>query len=169
MMVEVGVFTQEQSNIISELAGLTSYDGGSTTPPPSPPTTQTYTLTGTLTKFGTSSEGPFSISRENYPTLLSDISVGSPRMSVDGIPGEKVIVDFNLSEKTVSISPGIMDSFYGETYSFSMTIVSEQIGLQPEDTSENTGGDTGEDNGDTGGDDVDSGGGYGDRPGPNRP
>ena len=123
------------------------------------PTTQTYTLTGTITKFGTTSAGPFNISNENYPTLLSDISIGDV-VSVVGSPGVKVITDFNLAEKRITISPGIPDAFYGDSLSFSMTIVSEQIGLQPGDTSGNTGGDTGGNNGDTGdgGDDD----GYGD-------
>lgn len=127
------------------------------------PTTQTYTLTGTVTKFGSSSGGPFNISNENYPTLLSDISVGDA-VSIVGSPGVKVITDFNLAEKRITISPGIPDALYGESFSFSMTIVSEQIGLQPGDTSGNTGGDTGGDNGDTGdgGDDDGYGDGDGD-------
>ena len=125
------------------------------------PTTQTYTLTGTITKFGTTSAGPFNISNENYPTLLTDISVGD-RITIDG--GVKIITDFSLSEKRITINPGIPDALYGNSFSFSMTIVSEQIGLQPGDTSGNTGGDTGGDSGDTGdgGDDDGYGDGDGD-------
>ena len=73
------------------------------------------------------------------------------------------------TEARINLALGLGDSMYGDSFSFSMTIVSEQIGLQPGDTSGNTGGDTGGDNGDTGDDGGDDYGGDDLPPGGGRP
>ena len=125
---------------------LATTDDGSCQYPPPPPTTQTYTLTGTLSQFGTSNTGPFSISNANYPTLIEDINIGNP-IKVNNLAN--VIAEVNRLESRITLSLGVVGSTYGDSFSFSMSIVSEQIGLQPEDTSGNTSGNTG---GDTGGD-----------------
>ena len=130
------------------------------------PTTQTYTLTGTISQFGASNTGPFSISNVNYPTLIQEISSGDT-IIVNG--NTNYIQSVSLTGAEINLALGLGDSMYGDSFSFSMTIVSEQIGLQPGDTSGNTGGDTGGDNGDTGDDGGDDYGGDDLPPGGGRP
>ena len=167
MLVESNTITREQSIVISQLVGLdntsppppptnvvygctdpaaTNYnpnatqDNGSCQYPPPPPTTQTYTLTGTLSQFGTSNTGPFSISNANYPTLIEDINIGN-QIRVNNLAN--VIAEVNRLESRITLSLGVVGSTYGDSFSFNMSIVSEQIGLQPETTGGNTGGNTG--------------------------